>query len=275
MGEDIALRLLPPRRAQGHAGRSAGAAGRPVDDGGRGNHHGAGIAPGFRLTAPHDVMRALDCRIIGVNHVDHLRQLGDELQGHAAQVIGRVIIAIAEIRLAFHDGIEIAAIGDVKDQLPQFRVIKLHIAGQHERRHIDETHRGDLGALLYIMRLNHARRRVQPQDARRFRRDQPFLYHKGGQPDRRVATHRNAARCFQIQNPGIAIVTGRWHQHRPRHHAMAARFAHDAAADRVKSGDEILPPFALRGPLQFGLARDHQTHGHARRMAFDAFVFGT
>ena len=95
------------------------------------------------------------------------------LQPH--QLAGGVVGHVAEILLRLDDGVEIAAIGDVDDDLAQALDLGRQPLGIEEAGHVGEAHLLDEAALLAVGDVDLAGRRVDRQLARLARGDQAVL----------------------------------------------------------------------------------------------------
>ena len=82
------------------------------------------------------------------------------------------------------------------------------------------------------------------------RRHQPFLDEDGDGADGAVAAHRQAAARLDEEERAVGVVAHRLVEDRARHHVMAARLEHQAGADPVVAGEEILALLAHGGAVE-------------------------
>ena len=135
-----------------------------------------------------------------------LVELAPQHGAPAQQVAGRDIGHVAEGRLGTHDGVEVAAIGDVHGQGTEARAVHFEAPRMQERGHVGDPHLFDELALLPVFGDHQPGRGVEPQGAGGLGRDEAVLDgHRHG-PDRAVSAHRQAARGLDEQDGDVAIL---------------------------------------------------------------------
>ena len=171
-----------------------------------------------------------------------------------AQDVGRLdMLQVGEVLLRLDDGVEVAAIGDVDDELAQALHLGLDSRGMEEGRHVGDAHAVDIGAVLDVARPRPARPACRGAAAPGSRGvtspcssaivTVPMVPwpHIGRQPEvsmNRMAMSQSAPR--------------RRVEDRARHHVVAARLEHQAGADPVVLGEEMRPLLHHRAAVERG-----------------------
>ena len=199
-----------------HPCRGSGATGRAVNGLVAIEDRVAGIRVRVhRLSRPQDMGQAADRRMQRMDEVVFRVERGPQSGGQGDQLSGRVVRHVPEILLRFHDGIEVAAIGDIHHDLAQ----TLHLGGQafgvKKARHIGQAHFFDKAALLAIGDVDPAGGRVDRKLARLSRGDQPVFDGHRDCANGAVAAHRQAPGGFDEQDRHVTVGPGRRVQDRP------------------------------------------------------------
>src|SRR4051812_37463168 len=105
---------------------------------------------------------------------------------------------------------------------------------------------------------------------RRPRPHEPALDHHRDGADRAVAAHRQAPRDLDEENADVAVGPRRRVEDRARHHLVPARLVHEAGADPVVLGEEMLAPLAHAGALEERPAAGDDAHRVPAGMRVDA-----
>ena len=129
---------------------------------------------------------------------------------------------------------------------------------------VGDAHPLHKGTVLLVARLDHACRRIEPQQARRLGMNEAVFERDGHRADGAMAAHGQAARCLDEQDANIAIRPRRRVEDRARHHVVPARLEHEACADPVVFRQEMLAAVEHRVPFELG---DAAPAHHADRVA--------
>ena len=224
MDERIAGGQLAARRELGHARRGPGAARAAVDRLAAVENRVARVRLRVaRLAGPEDVGHAADRLVLRMDRLYGRFQVLPQDEGHAHEIAGGEVLQVAVVRLRLHDGVEVAAVGDIHRELTQARALGLDPLGGQIGAHVVDAHGVHMAVAHRIVRLDGPRGRVQAQGPVLARLDQAALDREGDRPDRAVAAHGQAAGGLDVQHTHVAFgVRGRV-KDRPRHHVVAAR----------------------------------------------------
>ena len=205
-----------------------------------------------------------------MHHLDLLVQPPAQLRAEALDVARGQLVEPGIVRLRLDDRVEIAAIGDVHDQLAQLRAVDPNLRQGEIARHIGQAHALDKPAGALVVGDHQARRRIEAQPALLARADQPLLEREGHRADRAVTAHGQAAAHLDVQDTGVAVRAARRVEDRAGHDVVAARLEHQRGADPVVARAEVLAARAHRGAVQQRPAARHQAHRVAAGVAIDA-----
>ena len=147
----------------------------------------------LRPPGPQDVADAADRRILRMDAGDGFVQQAAHDGREAKDLARRELAHVAVVLLRLHDGVEIAAIGDVEGELADARAVDRHAFGVEIARHIGEPHRFDIFTIAPVRRLDQAGGRIESQQPLIARRHQPALEGDRHGSDGAMPAHRQAA----------------------------------------------------------------------------------
>ena len=140
-----------------------------------------------------------------------------------------------------------------------------------EGRHVDDAHLGDVTEIVAtVFGLDDAGGDFQAEAPFPLRRHQPLLDQHGDGADGAVAAHRQAAAGLDEDQRRIGVVAQRLVEDGAGHDVVAARLEHQAGADPVVVGEEMLALLAHGGATKRRAAAGHHAHRIAGGMGIDA-----
>src|SRR3954447_20407809 len=193
--EGLALPQAAAGGELGHAGRGAGAARAAVDRLLAVEDRVAGVrARVAGLAGPLDVRDAADGRVEWVDGVGHLVEAPAQLGREAQEPGGRHLLEARIAGLRLDDGVEVAAVGDVDDELAEFGAVDPDLGQGEVGGDVGDADLLDKAVPLLVFGDDAAGGGVEEEAAGFVRRHEAVLERHGDGADRPVAAHRQAAR---------------------------------------------------------------------------------
>ena len=174
------------------------------------------------------------------------------------------------VRLRLDDGVEIAAVGDVHDQLAEPRTVEAQLSLGEIAGHVADPHPVDVAAVPLVLGDHPTGRRIDVQLALLARHREAVLQRHGHAADGAVPAHRQAARGFDEDEADIAVVAQRGIEDGAGHRVVTARLVHQRSAHPIVVADEIEAPLAHGRTGKRRPPARHQPHRPAAGMAVDA-----
>ncbi|MNL18124.1 hypothetical protein D3C87_1392560 [compost metagenome] len=249
MDEGVADLQTPLGVQMGQPRRGAGAAGTAVDGLVAIEDSVAAVGPlAFRRVGPQDMADAVDR---GLVRVHRMKDLAHALSHQAAQfddAAGAQVVQAGVSALRLHDGVVVAAVGDIDLQRTKAGNFDLDPLRRQIGGDIADTDRRHAVAFGFIGDVQNARRDLDLQPSWGARPDQAVLQAEGDHADGPMAAHGQAAAGLDEQDARIGVGQGRRVQEPAAHHVVAARLEAQRRPYPIVAVEEVEPPLGHAGP---------------------------
>ncbi len=215
----------------------------------------------------------VDVRVLGVgDRILLVDRVHDGQSGVEQPLLLCPVERDAEV-LGPHEGVEVAAVGDVVAQRSVSRYVDNLVERVAVRRHVLEGHRLGTAVAHPHPGRDRPRRGVEPDQGLRLGHlDHGRLDEDRRHADRPVSAHRQRAGDLDEQHAVVGVRAGRGLEDRPGHGRVAARLAHEQRAQVVAFRDEALPLLGHRRAGQDAHSPGDHPGGHALGVRIDGVV---